>query len=145
MNDLPVGAACRIDPGGASVSLAEIPVGLDPEGVAVDSRRRRAYVACSRADYVAVGTRGTIVYEPILLGRDDNAIVLEVHPDIYRRGPPDAIAYVRAQTAARFPGEAIDWASVSRAVEEEAGVPRAISVPDTSHATVESDRRTGYE
>jgi len=36
------------------VSLAEIPVGLDPEGVAVDSRRRRAYVACSRADYVAV-------------------------------------------------------------------------------------------
>jgi len=35
-------------------TVAAIPVGLDPEGTAVDTRRRRAYVACSRSDTLAV-------------------------------------------------------------------------------------------
>ena len=49
-----VGAACRIDLPTPAREIAEIPVGLDPEGIAVDTRRRRAYVACSRSDFVAV-------------------------------------------------------------------------------------------
>jgi len=49
-----VGAACRIDVPAHSRKVAEIPVGLDPEGVAVDVARRRAYVACSRSDWVTV-------------------------------------------------------------------------------------------
>ena len=50
----PEGAACRIDGAAPYRTIAEIPVGLDPEGVAVDVRRRRAYVACSRSDLVSV-------------------------------------------------------------------------------------------
>src|SRR5689334_21148978 len=50
----PVGAACRIDSSSPWRQVAEIPVGLDPEGIAVDVARRRAFVACSRSDFVAV-------------------------------------------------------------------------------------------
>ena len=50
----PVGAACRIDSRSPWRQIAEIPVGLDPEGIAVDVARRRAFVACSRSDFVSV-------------------------------------------------------------------------------------------
>jgi YVTN family beta-propeller protein len=50
----PVGAACRIDSRSPWRQIAEIPVGLDPEGIAVDLERRRAFVACSRSDFVSV-------------------------------------------------------------------------------------------
>ena len=50
----PVGAACRIDSRSPWREIAEIPVGLDPEGIAVDVARRRAFVACSRSDFVSV-------------------------------------------------------------------------------------------
>ena len=50
----PVGAACRIDSRSPWREIAEIPVGLDPEGIAVDNLRRRAFVACSRSDFVSV-------------------------------------------------------------------------------------------
>ena len=50
----PVGAACRIDSRSPWRQIAEIPVGLDPEGIAVDVERRRAFVACSRSDFVSV-------------------------------------------------------------------------------------------
>ena len=50
----PVGAACRIDARTPWHHIAEIPVGLDPEGIAIDSGRRRAFVACSRSDFVSV-------------------------------------------------------------------------------------------
>ena len=50
----PVGAACRVDSRSPWRQIAEIPVGLDPEGIAVDVARRRAFVACSRSDFVSV-------------------------------------------------------------------------------------------
>src|ERR1700758_5264972 len=50
----PIGAACRIDSRSPWRQIAEIPVGLDPEGIAVDLPRRRAFVACSRSDFVSV-------------------------------------------------------------------------------------------
>src|SRR3954469_16081479 len=50
----PVGAACRIDARSPWRQVAEIAVGLDPEGIAIDAARRRAFVACSRSDFVSV-------------------------------------------------------------------------------------------
>src|SRR5215471_12959488 len=50
----PVAAACRIDSRSPWRQIAEIPVGLDPEGIAIDVARRRAFVACSRSDFVSV-------------------------------------------------------------------------------------------
>lgn len=35
---------------------------------------------------IEVGTRGRIVYEPVLIVREGNSVFLEVHPDIYRKG-----------------------------------------------------------
>ena len=90
--DFPVGAACRIDARAPSRTIAEIPVGLDPEGVQVDSRRRRAYVACSRADFVAVVDLETnekvaeigVGSEPIDLAYDpatDRIFTADAHSD----------------------------------------------------------------
>src|SRR3954462_14770702 len=50
----PVGAACRVDSRSAGGQIAGVPVGLDREGIAVDGKRRRAFVACSRSDFVSV-------------------------------------------------------------------------------------------
>src|SRR2546429_8260434 len=75
----PVGAACRIDARSPWRQVAEIRVGLDPEGIAVDVARRRAFVACSRSDFVSVvdlDTHEVIAEiktgaEPIDIGLDD--------------------------------------------------------------------------
>lgn len=50
---------------------------------------------------VGIGTPVEIVYEPVLLGRDDRGVVfLEVHPDVYRlRGDPSAAAADLARAA----------------------------------------------
>ncbi len=53
-DEFAIGAACRVDVPAHSRKVAEIEVGLDPEGVAVDVARRRAYVACSRSDWMTV-------------------------------------------------------------------------------------------
>jgi L,D-transpeptidase ErfK/SrfK len=76
---------------------------------------------------VAVGTRGTVIYEPILVAMDGEDLVLEVHPDVYRRGPVNGEAYVREQVAGLAPGAEVDWARVASVLAEKAGVPRAIS------------------
>jgi L,D-transpeptidase ErfK/SrfK len=36
---------------------------------------------------VDVGTLGITIYEPVLIARIQNAIFLEVHPDLYKKGP----------------------------------------------------------
>ncbi|MGH9089501.1 MAG: YncE family protein [Acidimicrobiales bacterium] len=50
------GASCRIGGGGPAPYrlLGEVPVGLDPEGIAVHRRTGMAYVSCSRSNAVAV-------------------------------------------------------------------------------------------
>ena len=50
---------------------------------------------------VGIGTPVQIVYEPVLLGRDDRGVVfLEVHPDVYGlRGDPSAAAADLARAA----------------------------------------------
>jgi L,D-transpeptidase ErfK/SrfK len=79
---------------------------------------------------VPTGTRGMVIYEPVLVGADRDGIVLEVHPDVYRRGPADVLAFVRAQLAALVAPVSIDWSRVSAAIAEQGGVPRTISFPD---------------
>lgn len=50
----PEGAACVI--GSAHEVTAHVPVGMGPEGIAIDEAGRRAFVACSRSNaVVAVG------------------------------------------------------------------------------------------
>ena len=71
---------------------------------------------------------GVIAYEPILLAQSGQDVLLEVHPDVYRRGPRDPMAHVR--TAAEQLGlRGIDWSRVSQVLAARAGVARVISQP----------------
>jgi L,D-transpeptidase ErfK/SrfK len=73
-------------------------------------------------DRVDVDTPVEIVYEPVLLGRDEHGRpVLEVHPDAYRR-QRDPLGAVRRQAALQGLDGQIDWADVRRALAGRAGI-----------------------
>ena len=91
---------------------------------------------------VHVGMRGVIIYEPVLLGEEAGDMMLEVHPDVYHRGPADVMAYVRARIATLGrPGD-IDWDRVSTAVAEKGGVPRRITVRQVPRGQPQTARLT---
>ena len=77
---------------------------------------------------VSVGLPGRILYEPLLLGRTiDGAILLEAHPDVYRR-QPDPVAVVREMAARAALDHLIDWTEVSAAVRMRDGIPIDVAV-----------------
>src|SRR5438477_5101945 len=56
----------------------EVATGLEPEGVAVDTRRRRAFVACARGDAVSVvDLVGGVVVAEVPVGREPMDIVFD--------------------------------------------------------------------
>jgi L,D-transpeptidase ErfK/SrfK len=69
---------------------------------------------------VAVGTRGVIVYQPILMAIMDGQVWLEAHRDAYRLAP-DRFGYVRAVAEHHGLSGAIDWAAVDRVLNALAG------------------------
>lgn len=75
---------------------------------------------------LAVGTRGRIVYEPILLARTSQGVFLEAHADVYRRTKGDPLAAVRKIAAAAGISGDIDWAGVGRVLHARSGVARAV-------------------
>lgn len=71
---------------------------------------------------VDVGTPVEIVYQPMLLGRDeDGRVVLEVHPDVYRR-VRDPMAVIRRQAEEMDVAGLLDWTAVRSALRERAGI-----------------------
>jgi L,D-transpeptidase ErfK/SrfK len=79
---------------------------------------------------VAVGTRGRIVYEPILLVVSSDGIYLEVNRDVYGRATRSAFPQVR-ELARRFAVEdRIDWTVANAEIERRAGIARRISISD---------------
>jgi L,D-transpeptidase ErfK/SrfK len=73
-------------------------------------------------DKARVGTRGRLVYQPVLLARlDDGRILLEVHPDIYEKGF-DPMQTVRDMAAANGLSQAIDWQQAEAVVAAQAGL-----------------------
>lgn len=75
---------------------------------------------------VAVGTRGAIVYEPVLLALTSSGVFLEVHPDVYRRRPRTMADVRRAAEADGLAGD-IDWIAAAAVFARKDGVPRNIS------------------
>ena len=75
---------------------------------------------------VAVGTRGVVIYEPILLAMTDHDVFLEVHADVYRRLGVSPIAAARALAAAAGVEDAIDWAIAEGVVSAREGVARSV-------------------
>ena len=72
---------------------------------------------------VSVGTRGEIVYRPILLARaDDGTVWLEAHSDVYHRSP-DGLAVVRELASYEELEAEMDWMAVRTALQTRQGTP----------------------
>ena len=69
---------------------------------------------------IAVGARGVIVYQPILIALLDDRIWLEANRDEYRLAP-DRFAYVRAVAEQFGLTTAIDWTIANRVLAEQNG------------------------
>jgi L,D-transpeptidase ErfK/SrfK len=79
---------------------------------------------------VSQGTRGRIIYEPVLLARTPDGIFLEAHPDVYRVAKGDPVAHLRAIADAAGIFAEIDWLQVERVLKARRG--SATSVGMTS-------------
>jgi L,D-transpeptidase ErfK/SrfK len=77
---------------------------------------------CALFGEVSVGDTGRIIYEPALLAQlVDGRVFVEVHRDIYRRGP-DAAKTLRAEAESRHVADAVDWDRVAEVVREHEGL-----------------------
>lgn len=75
---------------------------------------------------VAVGTSGMVVYEPVLLAMQEGEVFLEVHPDVYRKGPPPlAVAHQLAEELSI--AHLVDWTLVARLAGERHGIARPVT------------------
>lgn len=76
---------------------------------------------------VEVGTPGQFIYEPVLLAARGGEVFLEVHRDVYRLGPPDALEYVRERAAALGVSDLVDWLRAADVVAAHDGVARVVT------------------
>ncbi|HVP30784.1 MAG TPA: L,D-transpeptidase family protein [Myxococcota bacterium] len=87
-------------------------------------------------DHVPSGTPLEIVYEPVKLGADGDAIYVEAHPDVYGR-VADLLAAPLAELDARGLTPYVDLDALRQVVEEAKGVPVRIgTLPPSSEAAV---------
>ena len=74
-----------------------------------------------------VGMRGLIAYEPVILVQtSDGRVLLEAHPDVYRR-QPDTLAAIRWQASQLGVTALVDWDAVSAAVRRRDGTPEDVT------------------
>ena len=76
--------------------------------------------------HVRVGTRGRIIYEPLLLTREGEDVFLEVHEDVYRGMPSTARAHARELAVRLGVNDRIDGAAADLEIDRRAGVARQI-------------------
>lgn len=79
-------------------------------------------------DRVETGVPGEVIYEPVLLTVDGEQILLEAHPDVYRRESDDAVAEVRRRAASLGVLERIDVTAVARVLDRRDGIARSVGV-----------------
>lgn len=71
---------------------------------------------------VRIGSRGQLIYQPVLLAvLDDGRILLEAHADVYAKGG-DALQTVRELASAYGLDEAMDWPRVEAAIAQQEGL-----------------------
>jgi L,D-transpeptidase ErfK/SrfK len=79
---------------------------------------------------VTIGTRGRIVYEPVLMAASGQGIYLEVHPDVYRRVTASTSQDVRQLARHLALENRIDWTVAGSEIERRAGVARRVSISE---------------
>ncbi len=77
---------------------------------------------------VPVGARGSLVYQPVLVAVDSQEVFLEVHRDVYGRGPQDVIEFVRTRARELGVFDRIDWVVAAQLIREQSGTARQISL-----------------
>lgn len=82
-------------------------------------------------EQVRVGTTGRLIYQPVLLAAlEDGRILLEVHPDIYKKGI-DPAQTVRDMVEANGLGHTIDWTAVDAVMAAQDGLAHEVGLaPD---------------
>jgi L,D-transpeptidase ErfK/SrfK len=75
---------------------------------------------------MAVGTRGDVIYEPILLTRVDDRVFVEAHRDVYGRGTA-SIEAIRAMAQEIGADDLIDWPKAAAALNARAGIARDVT------------------
>jgi L,D-transpeptidase ErfK/SrfK len=76
---------------------------------------------------VQLGTTGTVVYEPVLVAVDGYDVFMEAHPDIYHRGPADALAFARDRARALGVFDSVDWNVAGQVIGARAGAARVVT------------------
>ena len=80
---------------------------------------------------VREGTRGRIIYEPVLLTRVGDDVFVEVHEDVYRRTPASAREQARELAMHLGVTDRIDWRVADPEIDRRGGVARQLPLrPD---------------
>jgi L,D-transpeptidase ErfK/SrfK len=75
---------------------------------------------------VEIGTQGTILYEPVLIVHEGDAVFLEVHPDVYKKGI-DALNLALGQAQAGGFLDLVDQALVKEVIRKHDGIARDVT------------------
>ena len=75
---------------------------------------------------VDVGALGRIIYEPVLIARTENAIFLEVHPDVYRIGLDPLAAVIDRATEEGFL-DILDLERIQEVIRKRDGIARDVT------------------
>ena len=76
---------------------------------------------------VDTGAKGVLLYEPVLVAVVGEDVFVEAHPDIYRRGPSDALGFVRDRAYELGVFERVDWNRAAAVIRERAGIARSVA------------------
>jgi L,D-transpeptidase ErfK/SrfK len=74
-----------------------------------------------------VGNAGEIVYEPLLLANVGGVVFLEVHRDVYARGPREALGAAGALARELGLADRIDWDRAAVVIAQREGIARDVS------------------
>jgi len=74
-----------------------------------------------------VGTRGRVIYEPLLMARTADAVFLEMHPDAYKKQPNPFEKVMDIATSAGF-ADMLDLALVKEVIRKRDGIARDVTL-----------------
>jgi len=83
---------------------------------------------------VAVGTVVRTVYEPVLLTAWEDDVLLEAHPDVYRRAP-GGLDTALALAAAAGVTDRVDWPAAAAVITARHGIARAVTRRQTTEVS----------
>lgn len=76
---------------------------------------------------VEVGSDGLLLYQPVLVGVDGDDVFVEAHRDVYRRGPPDSLEFVRTRAMELGVSEQVDWELAAEVIRRRAGIAQVVT------------------